>query len=196
MPEGMGCDVLDGAGEALEDSDGNPITEGENNQAVCRLNQLVPTADQIAAGSPPDGRGWYYDYFTAEGEENCLEVGATSWQRIGFTAQPPSGAEVRLECFQSVQGGGTDEVGLGTFCDPGPDPAARVPDVCGAATDAANLCDPVTRACGVPCDTDAQCREAGLVGFVCDTRPLEVVDEGNFGGNATPYNFCVNPTCG
>jgi hypothetical protein len=57
-------------------------------------------------------------------------------------------------------------------------------------------CDPVARSCGVECTNDANCREAGLVGFVCDTRNRGDVDPSNFPDDTTPYNFCVNPTCG
>ena len=55
-------------------------------------------------------------------------------------------------------------------------------------------CSAVTRACAVPCTDDSQCRGAGLVGFVCDTRPLREVDSSL--DSDEPYNFCANPTCG
>ena len=56
-------------------------------------------------------------------------------------------------------------------------------------------CDINTRACGVGCASDADCRSAGLIGFVCDRRPLATVNPEQFSGNETPYEFCVNPTC-
>ena len=130
---------------------------------------------------------------------NCETSASVPWQRIAFTAQPPSGAEVRLECFQSVQEGGEGDVVIGTFCDPATgqtqtDPPRNCSE--GNVGGVALGCDPNNRACGVPCNVDADCRGAGLVGYVCDGRPLEQVNPDQFPGNATPYNFCVNPTCG
>ena len=46
---------------------------------------------------------------------NCETSATVPWQRIAFTAQPPSGAEVRLECFQSVQEGGEGTVTCATL---------------------------------------------------------------------------------
>ncbi|MEZ4337727.1 MAG: hypothetical protein R3B82_13995, partial [Sandaracinaceae bacterium] len=56
-------------------------------------------------------------------------------------------------------------------------------------------CDPVTRACGLRCGSDADCRTGGLVGFVCDDRPLGEVDPEHYAGNGGTYGFCTNPTC-
>jgi hypothetical protein len=187
MPEGMDCSVL---GDAL-DPDVEPTVE--NRRAVCTIRQLVPEDTSMGAG-PPAGNGWYYDFFTTDVTENCPE---SERQRIAFTAQPPSGAEVRLECFQSVQNTGEGDITIGTFCDPA---APSGPEnVCSMGMapvgNTALGCDPVTRACGVPCETDAQCRDAGLIGFVCDTRPLSEVDPDNFEGNSDLHNYCVNPTC-
>ena len=50
-----------------------------------------------------------------------------------------------------------------------------------------------TITCAVPCTNDSDCRSAGLVGFVCDRRPLNEVDESLM--SVEPHNFCVNPTC-
>jgi len=33
------------------------------------------------------------------------------------------------------------------------------------------------------------------VGYRCDDRPRSEVDPAQFDGDATPYGFCVNPTC-
>jgi hypothetical protein len=195
MPEAMPCDIYPGA-VAQTDDLGAPIIEDGHN--VCVLPQLVPDNRTIGAAAPP-GTGWFYDSFTAESQMNC-QKGTEPFQRIGFAGtQPPPGSTVRLQCFLPVSSTGTG-VGIGTFCDPlaNPDP------VCPTANDPAGIaplgCSIETRSCGVPCTQesggDAVCRNAGLIGFVCDTRELGVVDPSKFPGNTTPYNFCVNPTCG
>jgi len=194
QPEGMNCDSLPGGSPQMEG--GAPVIE--EGRSVCVLEQQVPT-DRTAGAAPPGGSGWYYDTFTTDGQSNCEPSPGAPWQRIAFTAQPPSGAEVRLECFQSVQEGGTGDVAIGTFCDPdtGATPGGAMCNAGSAPDGMTRLgCDPNNRSCGVPCTVDAECRSAGLVGFVCDTRPLEQVNPDQFPGNANPYNFCVNPTCG
>ncbi len=194
MPSGMGCGDLPGASPKVEN--GAPVVEGD--RPVCVLAQQVP-ASRTLGSPPPTEPGWYYDTFTMEGQDNCETSPTNPWQRIAFTAQPPSGAEVRLECFQSVQEGGTGAVAIGTFCDPATGQTQTdPPQPCSAGNVGGTAlgCDPNNRACGVPCGVDADCRGAGLVGYVCDTRPLEQVNPDQFPGNATPYNFCVNPTCG
>jgi len=194
MPSGQTCADLPGSVAKMEG--GAPVIEGD--RPVCVLEQQLP-ADRALGAPPPTGAGWYYDTFTTEGQANCETSPTDPWQRIAFTSDPPSGAEVRLECFQSVQDGGEGVVVVGTFCDPASGTTATdPPSTCGAGTfGGVSLgCDPNSRACGVPCATNADCRGAGLVGFVCDDRPLEVVNPDQFPGNTTPYNFCVNPTCG
>ena len=195
MPAGMGCDTFAGAEGPKLDEDGQPVVEGEEGErAVCVLRPLIPT-DTSPGASPPSGNGWYYDTFTDEVQENCQQFPTP--QRIGFTAQPPSGAEVRLECFLSVQGNGTDDVQIGTFCDPGPD-APPESNLCGSVQNPGGTdpleCDPIARSCGVQCEQDTDCRDAGLIGYVCDDRPLNEVDPDST--STDPYNFCVNPTCG
>jgi hypothetical protein len=55
-------------------------------------------------------------------------------------------------------------------------------------------CDPLARTCGVPCTSNADCTTAGLLSYVCDGRPMNVVS-GDPDDPADAYNFCVNPTC-
>ena len=184
MPPDRPCSSFDGAEGPKLDDNGLPVVE-EGNRAVCVLRPLIPDNTSLNA-PPPPGDGWYYDTFTEEVQENCQQFPTA--QRIGFTAQPPSGAEVRLECFLSVQGDGTTNVQIGTFCDPGTD------TLCATAMGQSLSCDPVARSCGVQCSQDLDCRNAGLIGYVCDTRPRDVVDPSS--GSSEPYNFCVNPTCG
>lgn len=200
MPPDTPCE---GVGQPKLDADGNPLMEasgeGDNaprNRAVCVIPQLTPTSDDISSGRNPEGTGWFYDNYTDEGRENCQDAPGEPYQRIAFAGtQPPPGATVRLECFLSVQGDSTntDEVQIGTFCDP--DSGA---DICAAAKDPNEKnplsCDPIQRTCGVTCETDSDCREAGLIGYVCDTTPLSQLSD-DYEGNDAAYNFCVNPTC-
>ncbi|MCZ7678020.1 MAG: hypothetical protein M5U28_04275 [Sandaracinaceae bacterium] len=188
MPPDRGCDV-DGFTAKLDER-GLPVTE--DGRAVCVVRQLVPES-RAPGAAPPPGTGWYYDTFTADGRTTC---GADAFQRIAFTgAQPPSGAVVRLECFVPVSAAGG--IGVGTFCDPAASAAPENPCPSGTTPEGgeALACDPVLRTCGARCDTNADCRTAGLIGFVCDGRALGDVDPEQFAGDATPYGFCVNPTC-
>jgi hypothetical protein len=190
LPAGMACQA---PAEPKLDDDGNPVMEG--GRPVCVLEQYVPTADQRTDRVLPAETGWVYDDYSVEGQENCDENDGAGYQRIAFTgAQPPSGAIVRLECFLAV-GGGDGEIAVGSFCNP-ENPALGA-DCSAASTPGRELaCDPISRSCQVVCDTDAICRSAGLVGYVCDPRTLSEIDEGEFPGNTTPHNMCVNPTCG
>src|SRR5690606_6830958 len=92
MPEGMECNPTDGQSPQMVDG----VAVREDGRAVCVMNQEVGDPTSAAAPSAP---GWYYDYYTAEGRENCETTEGQPWQRIAFSAQPPPGAEVRLECF-------------------------------------------------------------------------------------------------
>ena len=196
MPEGMDCAALGAGGEVRTDTDGNALFEDGN--PVCTLFQRVPVREGGMKQVPGEA-GWYYDDFTEDVQSNCGS-GSVTGQRIAFTSEPPSGATVRLECFQSVQSGGGGEVEIGTFCDPLADETRESsdPNPCGAGMDPAGRedqldCDAVSRTCAVPCTNDSDCRSAGLVGFVCDRRPLNEVDESLM--SVEPHNFCVNPTC-
>jgi len=216
MPDGMDCGSYPGGcttdAGCPDDWSARPKLDrqmqpvSENGRPVCTIRQRVPVAR--TPGSPaPAGNGWYYDTFTAEGMANCGMSGP--WQRIGFTAQPPTGTSVRLECIQNVMSG-TQTVNFGDICDPASQPSSdptaanpclggelprQVAPFCQNGSNPANCmtCDPVARTCGVSCVTDSDCRAAGLVGNVCDTRPKNVVDPSQT--DTTPYNFCVNPTC-
>jgi len=189
LPPEVTCDTVPGASQRTDEA-GAPITE--DGRAVCVITQQVPDGITI-----PTDPGWYYDDFTMDVQNNCPE---DRRQRIAFTAEPPSGAEVRLECFQSVgMGGGEGGASIGDFCDPatgGNCAMGSSGDGDGDGEGDALSCDPVARSCGVPCSNDSDCRGAGLIGFVCDERPLSTVSPEQFMGDDTPYNFCVNPTCG
>ncbi|MBZ0118964.1 MAG: hypothetical protein K8H88_18345 [Sandaracinaceae bacterium] len=162
----------------LDDNGAPVISDG---RAVCVMRQLV------ARGAVPSGAGWYYDDFSADVTANCSRF--PSQQRIAFTNQPATGTEVRLECLQNILAG-RGAVTVGTFCEPTSSDPNQNP-----CAGAGYTCDDVTRACGVQCNSDADCRSAELVGFQCDQRPKGEVDPMNFPGDTTPYNYCVNATC-
>jgi hypothetical protein len=193
QPSGQSCPA--GSTPKL-DSVGNPVIEGD--RAVCVLEQLVASPDDRTAGREPSGTGWFYDNYTLTSQENCSR-GEPVYQRIAFAGtQPVSGAEVRLECFLAVREGSDINISIGTICDPA-EPAMSDANPCERAQNPERTgslqCDQVQRSCGVPCTDDSVCRSAGLIGFVCDTRPLSEVDP-DLAGSSEPYNFCVNPTCG
>jgi hypothetical protein len=164
----------------------------EDDRPVCVIQQIIP--DDINPGAPePTATGWYYDDFSGVGQENCGTPGDPSvlFQRIAFSGmQPPSGAEVRLECFLAVEGGGDEVINRSTFCDP----QGNGDEICAPAD---FVCDPIRRACDVGCESDVDCVNAGLTGFVCDNdRTLQDIDPDEFAGNTDIHNICVNPTCG
>jgi hypothetical protein len=168
------------------------------------MPQLTTAEVAGGAGTLP---GWFYD--TSPDVITTCGANFPPGQRISFlNHMPPTGSEVRLSCNQNVLGGSDATAQIGTFCIPGPetpgmatmDGSGNVINACPGALvpsrTAGNYltCDSVTRACGVDCVTDADCREAGLLGFVCDPRNINDVT-GNPADPATPYLFCVNPTC-
>ncbi len=175
---------------------------------LCRVEQVERS--QIMAAP-----GWYYDDFSADLGDTC---GATP-QRIAFTgmAPPATGSEVRLECLQTIAlGNGGVDVScdgdepmatgctIGQFCE---DPMSNScatgrarPNDPPSETNAALTCDPVERLCGVPCASDADCTEGGLLGFVCDQRTNadaagEGVEDVPESLRGMQRNVCVNPTC-
>jgi hypothetical protein len=135
-------------------------------------------------------------------------------QRIGFSViSPITGAEVQLQCAQTILPSTTAAVQLGDFCDPATgNTTTMTPTSCSMGRAVAGnptplACDPFARACEVHCSTDADCTGAGLLSYVCDTRtavevygsasmvPSGVVPAG-MDPNTFTHNFCVNPTCG
>jgi hypothetical protein len=101
------------------------------------------------------------------------------------------------QCFDgSCRSTASGAVSIGTACDPGAAPgSAENPCVRGvppAPAEAVPLvCDPVARTCGVACASDADCRFAGLDGYVCDTRALEDFDA----GSSSARMICVHRAC-
>jgi hypothetical protein len=91
--------------------------------------------------------------------------------------------------------GGDEAVTLGTPCDPAaPEDTAENPCARGSAGPGPPLvCDPIERACAVACNSDADCRAAGL-GYVCDLRSLQDLDD-RLAGETDPRRVCVNRAC-
>jgi hypothetical protein len=185
LPAGTSCESIEAVPQL--DAEGAPLVE--EGRAVCALVQQIPEG-----GVEPTAPHWFYDDFSDEGREECGDPldPSVRFQRLTFTRLPPSGSLLRLECSIPIRGGDGSTVTFGTFCDPGPS------DVCAGATTLTGStleCDPVARTCGVPCETDAECRRAGLGGFVCDQRPLEEIDPMAFPGESAPHSVCIAATC-
>ncbi|MFW5921522.1 MAG: hypothetical protein ACOCUS_06755, partial [Polyangiales bacterium] len=157
---------------------------------VCVVQQL-PTG-----GSVPDGAGWYYDDFSDEVSESCGEGG----QRIAFTSgnEPETGVTLRLECLQNITGGGTGACGPG-----GDQPACELGSPCASREDCGMFlpsgerapggtqgmtCVDANSTCQAPCETDADCLEQNLGGYVCPSD-AEMDELG------LDDRVCVNPTC-
>jgi hypothetical protein len=180
----------------------DPETGERTSGEVCRVQQLAVDRNT----SPPtveDGAGWFYDDFSSEVKNKCGE-NQMDGQRISFTSgdEPRTGVLVRLECLQAVrsddgeaqggegnscQQGGTCTIG--SFCNPMNDQA------CSNSPDFSNMliCDGNTNTCQLPCESDADCLEQNLGGFVCDLRPG---DDDPDTTSRFSQPVCVNPTCG
>ncbi|MCS6857241.1 MAG: hypothetical protein NZM37_05980 [Sandaracinaceae bacterium] len=179
---------------------GRTFLRVEEGREVCRVQQV--TREQGMNNSAP---GWFYDNFTAEVRNRC---GLNS-QRIAFTtvAPPTPGANVRLECLQSLRPGVTGGDELLRQCDGGS--GCKVGQFCGnpggdcgtsSHNDKPLKCDAVDRICAVKCENDADCESAGLIGFICDGRTNG--EAAGAGGmqidmmlRSAPRKVCVNPTC-
>lgn len=186
--------------ELVELPDGTEVL-----RELCLVEQVTPVDG--AAGTE---RGWYYDNESAAVRTGCGETP----QRIAFSLlMPPTGAEVRLNCNQAIlPSSDASLVQLGTFCtpfsSPGPDDMCPMGVVPSMSPDHHFSCNPVERTCGVTCSSDADCGGAGLLGYVCDGRPvLEVVGDASrvpdvdgdgdrdLTDQEAVYGYCVNPTC-
>lgn len=172
---------------------------------LCLVPQIVPTDAEVV-------RGWYYDDRSEEVRRNC---GANETpQRIAFSLlDPPRGAEIRLNCSQTVLPSSDGVAQLGTFCTPfapaGPENLCPMGVVPSMSPEHHFDCDPIERSCGVSCSSDADCSTAGLLSYVCDTRTvLEVVGDAarvpDVNGDGAiddadaqaSYAHCINPSCG
>ena len=188
--------------ETTTGAGGVPVT-----REVCRVRQVGRAgAGGVAGGVTP---GWVYD----DGPMNLggfSDLPAGCSQRIAFSnLMPITGAEIRLECDQTILPASGEAAQLGSFCNPTDDtvnvttgtPTAHCSDGHAVAGNPSTLlCDKFVRSCQVPCTGDSQCVGAGLLSYVCDLRDATTV----FGAGATLpmgvnpgdiHGFCVNPTC-
>ncbi|MFW5921056.1 MAG: hypothetical protein ACOCUS_04395 [Polyangiales bacterium] len=165
----------------------------EDGREVCRVKQ-IPVSELETGGEgfcrAPDGEvGWYYDDCSQEVTETCGGDG----QRIAFASgsAPKGGTTLRLECLQNIQGSGSGEnVELGSPCDGSGDTCTDSNphgQSCQGAT--CMVCEPQVRTCQLPCETNADCVNANLGGYVCpsDAEREEL---------GLARRVCVNPTCG
>ncbi len=117
-------------------------------RSICLVQQLGSVG-----GAIPTGAGWYYDDFSALARDGCPE----SARRIAFApgAEPAPGSQVGLDCTEA------SPPVWGSFC-------GRRPERCAEAVVPRYLpggltCDPETRTCLPPCESDADC----LGGYRC-----------------------------
>ncbi len=185
------------------------VTEpGSAPRELCRVAQLDRT--QGVSNAAP---GWFYDDASADRVASC----GTDGQRISFTdlAPPATGSEVRLECLQTIALGrrstdvacdddnapGAAACEIGMFCTTGTEDRCGTGSSLPGGAGLALACDPVERLCAAPCESDADCRSGGLLGFVCDLRSNaeaagpDGLDDLAEPLRALPRGMCVNPTC-
>jgi hypothetical protein len=164
---------------------------------LCRIRQVG------RAGAGVD-HGWAYDEGTL-GSFSHLAPGCG--QRIALSQLDPiNGAELRLQCTDTVLPSTQAPVQLGDFCEPSTGSTTSSHVACSeghpvAGNPATLACDPFERTCSVACTTDADCTGAGLLSYVCDRRTaLEVYGSASqIPTGVQPdavHAFCVNPTCG
>lgn len=98
LPAGMTCAELEDQGR-----DPVPYSVSDDGIETCRLLQLVPTEDEIAAGAYPEGEGWFYDDYTVETlEEQCAHLEVKAAVRMS-NIQPTPGSQLRIDCLQPTQ---------------------------------------------------------------------------------------------
>ena len=179
-------------------ADGTRIT-----RELCRIRQV----GRMGAGTMP---GWAYDDGNAALPAGFSMLPPHCGQRVGFSViSPVDGAEVRLQCDETILPGSGSVAQLGAFCDPatgnvgGPMGMACTTGTAIAGNPMHLGCDSFARSCEIPCTTDADCTGAGLLSYVCDTRTATAYFAPSTVPMSTPpimpgqiHHFCVNPTCG
>ncbi|MDQ3032855.1 MAG: hypothetical protein M3Y87_10590, partial [Myxococcota bacterium] len=133
---------------------------------ICELVQVG------LVGRDDGSDGWFYETYDNASPTSTItdECEPFTPQRIAFTGAtiPVAGAALRVECLQTVSAPRPDALRIGAPCDPDPD---STDDCRWASTPAHPLrCDAADRSCAVPCESDADCASAALLGDVCDTR--------------------------
>ena len=182
LPVGTTC-----ASQAARGRDAEPVRMEEDRE-VCRVTQLVPTSDELAAGADPAGLGWFYDDYTAQVAMDCEDPDRRREIRFTSGAESVPGAKFRLECLSPVVPTG-DRADIGSSCESGGqadcDLAGDDLDSLQSQYDRENaslICDDFSNTCQLSCAADADCPG----GFVCFEA-----DEGNMG----TQSYCISPTC-
>lgn len=187
LPEGQKCDDLKNLGRTFlrVETDKDTGTDRE----VCRITQLPATETGAAA---PDGAGWYYEFdnsdVVATPPTDLQKRCGAHKQRVAFKSdsKPQNGADLRLECLQSVQAGDETTLDVGGFpcdanatCEPGKQVNGQ-----DCPADYKLICDPLTLSWQIPCTNDSDCEP-----FTCDNVTQ------SRGTKDGPPAICVNPTC-
>lgn len=165
----------------------------QENREVCRVEQIAIEDPNNPTQPPADPPGWYYDDFSSGVIDSCGQDG----QRIAFTTgdEPRSGTTVELECFQTVDSSASQQCTVNSPCSCGG-------GSCTSDRFDGNLfqCDnrqamgvTASRTCQIACNTNADCLEQNLGGYVCDTRDASQTPLGPPPGNFE--GWCVAPTC-
>ena len=167
---------------------------------LCRVRQVGRSGAGMIAG-------WFYDDGDPRLPAGVSDLPAGCSQRIAFSlAEPIPGAEIRLDCYETILPGSGAAAQLGSFCDPQTDEITgsfgfeHCSD--GIATpgfeSSTLVCDPFDRTCAIDCTSNSDCAAAGLLSYVCDHRTADQY----YGGTPPPeltgdrtHDFCVNPTC-
>ncbi|MCA9532151.1 MAG: hypothetical protein KC593_00670 [Myxococcales bacterium] len=184
LPEGVTCAEQASRGRQAE------AVRMDGTREVCLVNQVIPTAEQIAGDMEPTELGWFYDDYLPSLDEDCQRFEVGNRQQVRFTtgAESVPGAKFRLECLSPVVPTGA-RADIGSPC-----PGFTQAD-CDLAGDdlislrsqydranAALVCDDFSNTCQLGCATDADCPG----GYVCFDAA-----EGNMGMNS----YCISPTC-
>lgn len=111
LPRGMTC-----ASQAYRGREPVPVLVegvGPEAQETCRVQQLVPTAGDLAASRDPTGMGWFYDNYTDQLMRRC-SIGR---QAVVFTpgAGPTVDADVVMECLGAAPAN-LSRADVGTGC--------------------------------------------------------------------------------
>ncbi len=73
----------------------------DNGRQVCEVIQL-PVDESTATPTVGDGTGWFYDNFSQEAQDTCVETGARISIPDNFREIIPTGSEVRFECLLAL----------------------------------------------------------------------------------------------
>ncbi len=189
MPPGRNCEQY----TYLSDAPAHLAQQGSDGRQRCVVDQLAvfdPNPDY-----PPDaldlnyrsGLGWYYDDFSSDMKAECrMTDRVRSKQRIAFFIDhdsseadqaPPADVSVELVCYpeRSNPLSSTEQAGLSQNWSCAWERCSEGDFYCYGSTDV----------CVVSCQTDADCEDNDLQGWVCSSMGIDGHE-----------SICVSPTCG